>query len=72
MAISGTAWCALDGLDLPYEPGLRADPNPTIIEHFKTGDLVCADCGLALGGRIVDTRSECGYVASVLVLSSIW
>jgi hypothetical protein len=34
------------------------DPNPTIIEEFGAGDLVCAGCGLVLGDRVVDTRSE--------------
>jgi TFIIB zinc-binding len=34
------------------------DPNPTIVEEFGSGDLVCAGCGLVLGDRIVDTRSE--------------
>ena len=34
------------------------DPNPTIIEEFGSGDLVCAVCGLVLGDRVVDTRSE--------------
>ena len=31
---------------------------PHITEEFASGDLVCADCGLVLGDRIVDTRSE--------------
>lgn len=31
---------------------------PNISEEFSSGDLVCADCGLVLGDRIVDTRSE--------------
>jgi len=31
---------------------------PNISEEFSNGDLVCADCGLVLGDRIVDTRSE--------------
>lgn len=31
---------------------------PNLIEEFSSGDLVCASCGLVLGGRIVDTRSE--------------
>ena len=31
---------------------------PNIAEEFTNGDLVCADCGLVLGDRIVDTRSE--------------
>lgn len=35
------------------------DPNPKIVEEFGSGDLVCGDCGLVLGDRIVDTRSEC-------------
>lgn len=34
------------------------DPNPKIIEEFGSGDLVCGTCGLVLGDRIVDTRSE--------------
>ncbi|ELU45667.1 transcription initiation factor IIB [Rhizoctonia solani AG-1 IA] len=35
------------------------DMNPKIVEEFGSGDLVCGDCGLVLGDRIVDTRSEC-------------
>jgi len=31
---------------------------PNIREEFGSGDLVCGDCGLILGDRIVDTRSE--------------
>lgn len=34
------------------------DPNPNIIEEFGSGDLVCGSCGLVLGDRVVDTRSE--------------
>lgn len=34
------------------------DPVPNIVEQFGSGDLVCGDCGLILGDRIVDTRSE--------------
>ncbi|KAF7336963.1 Transcription initiation factor IIB [Mycena venus] len=34
------------------------DPNPNIAEEFGSGDLVCRKCGLVLGDRIVDTRSE--------------
>lgn len=34
------------------------DPNPNIIEEFGSGDLVCGGCGLVLGDRVVDTRSE--------------
>jgi len=34
------------------------DPTPSIEEEFSSGDLVCKSCGLVLGDRIVDTRSE--------------
>jgi len=34
------------------------NPVPNIIEEFANGDLVCGDCGLVLGDRIIDTRSE--------------
>ncbi|KAJ2548800.1 transcription initiation factor IIB [Coemansia sp. RSA 1933] len=34
------------------------NPVPNLIEDFKSGDYVCGDCGLVLGDRIVDTRSE--------------
>lgn len=34
------------------------DPNPNIVEEFGSGDLVCGNCGLVLGDRVVDTRSE--------------
>jgi len=34
------------------------DPNPDIREEFGSGDLVCGTCGLVLGDRVVDTRSE--------------
>lgn len=34
------------------------DPTPSIEEEFSSGDLVCRSCGLVLGDRIVDTRSE--------------
>ncbi|KAJ2299979.1 transcription initiation factor IIB, partial [Coemansia sp. RSA 2705] len=31
---------------------------PNIVEDFASGDMVCGDCGLVLGDRIIDTRSE--------------
>ncbi|ORX72613.1 cyclin-like protein [Linderina pennispora] len=34
------------------------NPTPNIVEEFASGDLVCGDCGLVLGDRIIDTRSE--------------
>ncbi|KAJ2664346.1 transcription initiation factor IIB [Coemansia sp. RSA 1200] len=33
-------------------------PVPNLVEDFASGDYVCGDCGLVLGDRIVDTRSE--------------
>lgn len=38
-------------------PDCRVSP-PQIVEEFASGDLVCGDCGLVLGDRIIDTRSE--------------
>ena len=35
----------------------KEDP-PNIYEDFSAGDTICASCGLVLGDRIVDTRSE--------------
>ncbi|PIA17226.1 transcription initiation factor IIB [Coemansia reversa NRRL 1564] len=34
------------------------NPVPNIVEDFSAGDYVCGDCGLVLGDRIIDTRSE--------------
>ena len=34
------------------------DPHPNIVEEYSSGDLVCGSCGLVLGDRIVDDRSE--------------
>ena len=31
---------------------------PKLVEEYSSGDMVCGDCGLVLGDRIVDTRSE--------------
>ncbi|KAI1397174.1 cyclin-like protein [Hypoxylon fuscum] len=31
---------------------------PNLIEEFSSGDMVCGSCGLVLGDRIIDTRSE--------------
>lgn len=37
-------------------PECKDDSN--IVEEFASGDMVCGNCGLVLGDRIVDTRSE--------------
>ena len=44
------------------------DPNPNIVEEFGSGDLVCGNCGLVLGDRIVDTRSEWRVSCIILLL----
>ncbi|PSR92190.1 transcription initiation protein [Coniella lustricola] len=31
---------------------------PNLVEEFSSGDMVCASCGLVVGDKIVDTRSE--------------
>ncbi|KAI0139950.1 TFIIB-domain-containing protein [Hypoxylon sp. NC0597] len=38
-------------------PDCREDP-PNLVEEFSSGDMVCGSCGLVLGDRIIDTRSE--------------
>ncbi|KAK9472107.1 cyclin-like protein [Dipodascopsis tothii] len=38
-------------------PDCREDP-PNLVENFSEGDMVCGSCGLVLGDRIIDTRSE--------------
>ena len=35
----------------------KEDP-PNLVEDFAAGDTICGSCGLVLGDRIVDTRSE--------------
>ncbi|CAG8554177.1 9946_t:CDS:1 [Acaulospora colombiana] len=50
----------------PFQPDLSIklicpeckNPDPKIIEEYASGDMVCGECGLVLGGRIIDTRSE--------------
>ncbi|KAH0604805.1 uncharacterized protein H6S33_006473 [Morchella sextelata] len=48
------AW-SLDTSTSDFCPECRVS-NP--IEKYSEGDVVCGDCGLVLGDRIVDTRSE--------------
>lgn len=38
-------------------PDCKEKP-PNLVEEFSSGDMVCASCGLVLGARIIDTRSE--------------
>ena len=38
-------------------PDCKEDP-PNLIEEFSSGDTVCTSCGIVVGDRIIDTRSE--------------
>jgi len=38
-------------------PDCREEP-PNLVEEFSSGDMVCSSCGLVVGERIIDTRSE--------------
>lgn len=35
----------------------REDP-PFLVEEYSSGDVVCGSCGVVIGTRIIDTRSE--------------
>ena len=48
------------------------DPNPNIVEEFSSGDLVCGTCGLVLGDRVVDTRSEWRVSTLSLTPALVW
>lgn len=52
----GPSWELNNSLNL-YCPECLTDP-PNIIDEYSSGDTVCGDCGLVVGPRIVDTRSE--------------
>ncbi|CAM1506842.1 Fc.00g064830.m01.CDS01 [Cosmosporella sp. VM-42] len=38
-------------------PDCREIP-PNLIEEFSSGDMVCSSCGVVVGSRIIDNRSE--------------
>lgn len=38
-------------------PDCREIP-PNLVEEFSSGDMVCQSCGVVVGTRIIDTRSE--------------
>ncbi|KAI1334926.1 cyclin-like protein [Xylariaceae sp. FL0016] len=52
--------------DTPWEQNLNQtlmcpecrETPPNLVEEFSSGDMVCGTCGLVLGDRIIDTRSE--------------
>lgn len=33
-------------------------PNSLLVEDYRAGDMVCPDCGLVVGDRVVDVGSE--------------
>ncbi|XP_054712121.1 transcription initiation factor IIB-like [Uloborus diversus] len=33
-------------------------PDATLIEDYRAGDMICADCGLVVGDRVIDVGSE--------------
>jgi transcription initiation factor TFIIB len=38
-------------------PDCKENP-PNLIEEFSSGDMVCGSCGVVVGDRIIDSRSE--------------
>ncbi|KAK6349161.1 transcription initiation factor IIB [Orbilia blumenaviensis] len=52
--------------DRPFEKNLNIhvickdckEFPPNLVEEFSSGDIVCGSCGLVLGDRTIDTRSE--------------
>ncbi|KAM5355924.1 hypothetical protein ACJ41O_002570 [Fusarium nematophilum] len=43
--------------DILMCPDCQENP-PNLIEEFSSGDMVCQSCGVVVGTRIIDTRSE--------------
>lgn len=43
--------------NIVFCPDCREFP-PDLAEEFSSGDVVCRSCGLVIGSRIIDTRSE--------------
>lgn len=52
----GTEWSENLNMTLMCKDCKEFPPN--LVEEFSSGDMVCGSCGLVLGDRIVDTRSE--------------
>jgi transcription initiation factor TFIIB len=34
------------------------NPHSVLIEDYRAGDMICPECGLVIGDRSVDVRSE--------------
>merc|ERR1712156_465462 len=42
----------------------RAHPSAHLIEDHRAGDIICSDCGLVVGDRVIDVSSEWRTFAS--------
>ncbi|XP_015791881.1 transcription initiation factor IIB [Tetranychus urticae] len=38
--------------------GCREHPDATLIEDYRAGDMICSECGLVVGDRVIDVGSE--------------
>ena len=36
----------------------RYHPDAPLIEDYRAGDLICPECGLVVGDRVIDVGSE--------------
>ena len=36
----------------------RYHPDASLIEDYRAGDLICPECGLVVGDRVIDVGSE--------------
>ncbi|TVY80721.1 Transcription initiation factor IIB [Lachnellula suecica] len=55
-AVKGEEWSENLNMTMMCKDCKEYPPN--LVEEFSSGDMVCGSCGLVLGDRIVDTRSE--------------
>ncbi|CAG7818057.1 unnamed protein product [Allacma fusca] len=44
--------------------GCRFHPGGQLIENFQSGDRICRECGLIIGGRAIDVGSELRTVST--------
>lgn len=35
-----------------------AHPDAQLIEDYRAGDMICSECGLVVGDRVIDVGSE--------------
>ncbi|RWS19362.1 transcription initiation factor IIB-like protein, partial [Leptotrombidium deliense] len=36
----------------------RYHPDSNLIEDYRAGDVICSECGLVVGDRVIDVSSE--------------